>query len=64
MYKFKDRWCNEKNPIHYYFYARDDKGIPALKNAFSLYKLYGKVWSKLPKCVIKKISPFIIRQFI
>lgn len=64
LYAFKERWCKKKKEISYYFYAGDKKKIPTLKRSFKAYKLYGKIWSLLPRIVIKKISPFVIRQFV
>ncbi len=63
MYSFKKRWSTKTEEIPYYFYAREEKNIPVLQNSFKVYTLYGKVWSLLPKWLIKKISPPIIRQF-
>ncbi|MFC1686794.1 lipid II:glycine glycyltransferase FemX [Nanoarchaeota archaeon] len=63
LFDFKSRWCDEHNELPYYFYAANKENVPALQNDFKLYKLYGKIWSRLPKWVINKISPFIIRQF-
>ncbi len=63
LYAFKDRWCKEKKEIPYYFYSLKKENIPALQNDFKLYKLYGKIWGLLPKWVIKRISPLVIRQF-
>lgn len=64
LYAFKKHWCNEKKEIPYYFYAEEEKNIPLLRKSFKLYRLYGKIWGLLPRIVIKKISPPIIRQFI
>jgi len=64
MYLFKDKWCSGKEEIPYYFYSKDPKNIPALKSSFKIYKIYGTVWSLLPKKVIKLISPYVIRQFV
>jgi len=63
IYSFKDRWCSEKHSVAYYFYANDDKDIPIMEESFGLYKLYGFVWSKLPKKVIRFISPYVLREF-
>ena len=61
--EFKERWCNKKEEIPYYYYAKEKKNIPNLDSSLGLYRLYGKVWCKLPKPVINIISPPIIRQF-
>ncbi len=63
MSAFKEKWATLKREIPYYFYAIDGQNIPALEKSFSLYQLYGKFWSLLPKKIIKIISPTIIRQF-
>lgn len=63
LYAFKERWCNEKREILYYFYAQDKSMIPDLYSSFSLYRFYGKMWRMLPKSVIRRISPMILRQF-
>lgn len=64
MILFKKRWATRTRPIPYYFYAQDPKNIPQLTGSFALYRLYGKVWSLLPRKVIQWISPMVIRQFI
>ena len=61
--EYKERWCNREEEIPYYYYAKNPKNLPNLDSSLSMYKLYGKVWSKLPKSVINLISPPIIRQF-
>jgi len=63
MYLFKKRISTRTEAVPYYFYARELKDIPQLTESFNLYKIYGFVWSKLPQTVIKKISPFVMRQF-
>src|SRR3989338_4540027 len=63
LYAFKERWCDEKKDIPYYFYAQKEENIPQLKSSFKLYKIYGKIWSLLPKFIIKIISPIVMRQF-
>lgn len=63
LYSFKERWCPIKQEIPYYFYASNTRDIPSLHNSFKLYQWYGALWSKLPKVVIKWISPSVIRQF-
>lgn len=63
MHAFKKKWATRTQEIPYYFYAADEKNIPSLQKAFGLYRLYGKLWSLLPKTVIRWISPIIIRQF-
>ncbi|MDP3989955.1 MAG: GNAT family N-acetyltransferase [archaeon] len=63
MYLFKRRLSTRTEIVPYYFYASDVKNIPQLTKSFNVYKLYGFIWSKLPKTIIKKISPFVMRQF-
>ncbi len=63
MHAFKKKWATRTQEVPYYFYAADKKNIPSLQKAFGLYRLYGQLWSLLPKTVIKWISPRIIRQF-
>ncbi len=63
MFSFKKRWCDIQKPIHYHYYAKESKNIPSLEKSFDLYRIYAKVWSKIPKSIIKIISPPIIRQF-
>lgn len=63
LYLFKERWCRERKEIPYYFYASNLKNIPLLEKSFGLYRFYGRIWSKLPKSLIKIISPYVIRQF-
>ncbi|MBI2145792.1 peptidoglycan bridge formation glycyltransferase FemA/FemB family protein [Candidatus Woesearchaeota archaeon] len=64
MYLFKDQWATRKAEIPYYFYAADPQNIPSLHRSFALYRWYGRFWRLLPTAVIKRISPFIIRQFV
>lgn len=63
MYAFKQKWATVTREIPYYFYATNQQNIPSLEKSFGLYRIYGKVWSLLPKRIIKIISPVIIRQF-
>ncbi len=63
LWSFKKRWANRTEPIPYYFYAEDKNNIPTLKSNFKLYTIYGKIWSHIPKPIIKLISPPILRQF-
>lgn len=63
LFNFKSRWCDEYNELPYYFYAKKRKNVPDFKKSLGIYRFYGKVWGLLPKWVIKKISPFVIRQF-
>lgn len=63
MYAFKEKWATIKKEIPYYFYSEEKKNLPFLGKSFKLYNLYGKIWSLLPKWLIKQISPFVIRQF-
>ncbi len=64
MYVFKEKWATIKREIPYYFYSATPANIPSLKRKFGLYRIYGRVWSKLPKFVIRIISPYVIRQFV
>lgn len=63
MFAFKEKWATRTREIPYYFYASEEKNLPSLQKSFGLYRLYGKVWSMLPKPVITIISPVVIRQF-
>lgn len=61
FYEFKRKWSDEIKVFSHYFFAYNQKWIP--KDKSHSYSLIKKIWKRLPRKVIVKISPFAIKQY-
>ncbi len=62
LYDFKKKWSDKIVSVPYYFYFNTDKKDNNY-NSF-LFKIAGSCWKRLPVWIIKRLDPYIIRQFV
>jgi serine/alanine adding enzyme len=62
-FKFKKQWVTESTPLNWQYYLNRTKEVPAINPNNPKYKIFIRLWRRLPLPVANFLGPKVIKNF-